>query len=335
MPLARTELPRRPIVGLLLLVLAGLTVALQLWSWHLEETYKHVEVVYGQTGLEEQPAQLRVQVDCRGPNLLQPLQREARVDLGLLSADHYAAVQARDGAESPVLDFRLLVNSHAAFTYGDFRGNTPTGLNNTPGEGLGRPPGEWLIHKTFSGRGHEVASIACETKPPLASQPADGWIRAGSADETLYLDSERTSHAVYWLYFFIFLLGSVVWSIRKEMSHTRERGVARVIVLAFVVITLAFTVIPVIHYGPLDTFVVCMAVAALAAAGVLLMYRTAVDLVVRPAADPIDTAGPPDTAMSREPIQPRTKGPEGSAEARRGPTSGNKKRRRRNSRKRN
>src|ERR1700740_1193872 len=162
MPLARTELPRRPIVGLLLLVLAGLTVALKLWSWHLEETYKHVEVVYGQTGLGEQPAQLRVQVDCRGPNLLRSLQREARVDLGLLSAHHYAAVQARDGAESPVLDLRLLVNSHAAFTYGDFRGNTPTGLNNTPREGPGPPAGEWLIHKTFSGRGHEVASIACE-----------------------------------------------------------------------------------------------------------------------------------------------------------------------------
>lgn len=119
------------------------------------------------------------------------------------------------------------------------------------------------------------------------------------------------------------------------MSYNAQSGARRVIALIFAVTAVGYTVIPALHYTAVNTLVVCAALTALAAIGAQLLYRGFADALLKGAAN--QPVGPAQANRSRGPAQPgavppRTKGPHGRGNTRRGSSTGKKSQRRRNPR---
>lgn len=182
---------------LLALLLTSAVVVLA--ASYLDGRYVRVEVRFVQTGLAK-AGLLKVEVDCSGPFATPRPGRLDTVDLGWLRRTDLITIQAVRGGGGSFLSATFLVDGtpHSAFHTAGSEFDPPAVTANTG-------YGTWLVHRTFSASGSELAPAACTGALPATlklARPVRSTLSGGHLPPGWVLSTViAVDGALFWVYF--------------------------------------------------------------------------------------------------------------------------------------
>jgi hypothetical protein len=203
----------RRALSIALLVALVFTAAMGAIDAYVHATYVKLDVVFHQEGLES-AGLIQIEVNCSGPYGSSHPKEDEVVHLGWQPRTALITMQARAGAESPYLDFQLIVDGRGLALYR--RGER----HNASAIGDSTRPAEWVTYRTYLASGENVVEAGCPTGgvPPRRLNVVPGHLHAVRGTRRTLFDLATQLTPI--LLFVYYLAGVAIFA----LSSIRQLG---------------------------------------------------------------------------------------------------------------